>query len=767
MRLISYLVLILISTNYSYTQNTGIVFDNDSLPIPNVEIYFADQDLLLSTDKDGSFIIEKNIPDKSYIYISKFGFASKRILYDIKKPLLIYLEKLHVTLDEVGVSETYSELGNSKFTNIEKAKISDVFLENNTLLEGMSHLSGVDLISSGNGIQKLIIRGLSGMRVVTYLNGMQINNQQWANDHGVGFTDLGLSEVELIKGSSALKYGSESIGGLLFFKDQPFIKSDKIQGYISTKFNNSNYSNSNQFGLKWNKNKLFVNLYGEYSIASDYRLPNGKYFFNSRYNQNAIKFSISHKNSKYQNIFRYHLHNENLGIPGHVCIGDPSAMELSELLSSSYDISDDYKFKIPYQDVTNHLFTYESNLFLNNSKFSLYLGHFINNLKEYELWTRPDFDLTLSSTLITPNIKLSLNDNVYQNDRTDMEIGSQISLINNVNNINDRLVPDASSINIGPYFIFNYEINNFGFNSGIRYDYKHLKSNDNTITTDGRSFDINYENSFSAPSISSGIYYNINDNIFRFSFSQAYRSPHFSELFSNGVHHGTNRYEIGDDGLSIEKSNQFDLKYQWSNEHFGFVVNPFVQNIEDFISITLTDSTHREYDNLGNQLNAFRVYNYIQYDLVQINGIEANIHYHPHYLHNLHIEQSYTFLKTQNKDDEFGLSLTPANSIKTNFLFNLSSYDLLKRFKLSSISLYHLYKFEQNSISQFEEKTNSYNVINFKIGGYLFKNKLEYNFLLDNLLNKEYFPHTSRVRNVAGGIPNPGRSFSVNLRYVL
>ena len=58
------------------------------------------------------------------------------------------------------------------------------------------------------------------MRVVTFLNGMQINNQQ-ANDHGIGFTDLGLGEVELIKGSSALKYGAEAIGGLLYFKDAP------------------------------------------------------------------------------------------------------------------------------------------------------------------------------------------------------------------------------------------------------------------------------------------------------------------------------------------------------------------------------------------------------------------------------------------------------------------------------------------------------------------------------------------------------------------
>ena len=32
---------------------------------------------------------------------------------------------------------------------------------------------------------------------------------------------------------------------------------------------------------------------------------------------------------------------------------------------------------------------------------------------------------------------------------------------------------------------------------------------------------------------------------------------------------------------NIEYSNQIDFKYQWSNEHFGLVLNPFLQNIAD------------------------------------------------------------------------------------------------------------------------------------------------------------------------------------------
>ena len=151
------------------------------------------------------------------------------------------------------------------------------------MVESITELSGVDMISSGLGIQKVVVRGLSGMRVVTYLNGMQINNQQWANDHGIGFTDLGISEVELIKGSSALRYGSEAIGGLLYFKDNPFVYNKKPKAYFSTKFDNSSFLNRSQFGVKLNKKGIYLNFDAENTISSDYRMPNGTYFYNSRF----------------------------------------------------------------------------------------------------------------------------------------------------------------------------------------------------------------------------------------------------------------------------------------------------------------------------------------------------------------------------------------------------------------------------------------------------------------------------------------------------
>ena len=725
---------------FALAQSNGVVVNSNNQPLKNVDVFLADQNIVVKTNVDGEFFFDDNLPNNTYINFFKNGYVSKLVKYKSDIDFKVILNELHVALDEVGVVESYSELGNSRLTSIEKKSLDQVFTLENSMVESIAQISGVDIISSGLGIQKVVVRGLSGMRVVTFLNGMQINNQQWANDHGIGFTDLGLGEVELIKGSSALKYGAEAIGGLLYFKDAPFISSEKVTGFFATKFNNSSYLSSNQFGLKWNQQNFYFNLYGQYSMSTDYRLPDGTYLFNSRFNQRAVKFSLAHRYKKFQNIFRYQYHFENPGIPGHAHVLNPAEIDITDITSSSVDLIDDYKSSVPYQLVNNNLFTFKSNYLTNDLKLSFHAGYFINNLKEHEKWTRPDFDISIKHLQITPNVR-------YNVDKFTFNIGSQISTLDNTNNQIKRLVPDASSLNVGPYTIIDYEHENFGFNYGIRYDYKSLESKDQT-------FDLNYDNEFSNTSFSAGIFYKYLDNTVRITYSGAYRAPHFSELFSDGVHHGTNRYEIGNINLDIEQANQIDVKYQWANEHFGIVLNPFIQDISNFISITPSNSFQ----------NNYRVYNYIQYESVNMKGVELNLHYHPHQLHNLHLEQSYSFLQTNNKDDDYGLAMVPANSIKTKIFLDFSEYEKLTKYKLSYFSINHTYKFKQENFAQYEELTESYNILNSSFG-FAINEKLDCRLAINNLLNEKYSPHTSRVRGVAGGVPNPGRYFSLDLKY--
>jgi len=280
MKIISIVISLLFSLSL-FSQTSGLVLDNEKNPISGASVLFADQNILVETNEKGVFSFSEKIANNSILYIYKHGYSSKLVKFQKTEDIEIIMAKLHVDLDEVGVTESYSDLGNIKLTSIEKKKID--FVQSSSMVESITELAGVDMISSGQGIQKVVVRGLSGMRVVTYLNGMQINNQQWANDHGIGFTDLGINEVELIKGASALKYGSEAIGGLLYFKDYPFTADNKLKGFLASKLNNSSYLTNNQIGLNWNYNNFFVDFYGEYTLSTDYRMPNGDYFFNSRF----------------------------------------------------------------------------------------------------------------------------------------------------------------------------------------------------------------------------------------------------------------------------------------------------------------------------------------------------------------------------------------------------------------------------------------------------------------------------------------------------
>lgn len=59
------------------------------------------------------------------------------------------------------------------------------------------------------------LRGLSGNRIQVNVNGVRFDDRQWQDEHGLGLSDMGVDRVEIIKGPSALFYGSDAMGGVL------------------------------------------------------------------------------------------------------------------------------------------------------------------------------------------------------------------------------------------------------------------------------------------------------------------------------------------------------------------------------------------------------------------------------------------------------------------------------------------------------------------------------------------------------------------------
>ncbi len=720
-----------------FAQIKGFVMDSEANPIEGVSIFLIDYNMLVTSNGDGAFTINKDLPNNTYLEFTKQGYKNKVITYSKEEKIEVVLSKLHVELDEIGIKETYSVLGNSKTLNIEHKSLSNNFISSTSLVENIAQLPGLNSIGSGLGIQKVVIRGLSGLRVVTYLNGMRIANQEWANDHGIGFTDLGLGSIELIKGASALKYGGDAVGGVLYFKDIPFEESERPSGYVATKFDNSHFLFSNQFGLKWSIDRLYVNMYGQQSISSDYRLPhegNTVYLFNSRLRNQSLKSSVAYLSDKIQSVFRYQYNSEQLGIPAHAH-GNLNNITLESITLNSIKFNEDFEITRPTQYINNHLFVFENKYFSNKVKYNLFAGYFSNNLQEFDKWTRAAFDMLLSTATLRFDVSMPINYFIINS-------GVQYQAQSNFNNITDRLIPDSDSKTYSIYSTIDYEKGKYGLNSGVRLDFMEINCED-----------YDYNKLFSSFNSSLGLFYKHKSHLARITYSGSYRAPHLSELFSYGVHHGTMKFEIGNIDLGIEKSHQFDLKYQWNNDHVGLVVNPFMQVIENFIEPSPSDSLFE---------NRYVIYNYNQISNVEISGFEMGLHYHPHFLHNIHIEQSYSFINALNKDNDSFVSMTPSNKIKTTFNLDLSSYKIPSGLK--SIKIYHMHSFAQDNVSIDETPSDSYSLFNIDLS-FNPLNNLMCNVGVNNIFNEKYVPHLSRIKDIAGGIPHPGRSFNVSVKF--
>jgi iron complex outermembrane receptor protein len=110
-------------------------------------------------------------------------------------------------------------------------------------------------------------------------------------------------------------------------------------------------------------------------------------------------------------------------------------------------------------------------------------------------------------------------------------------------------IPNYTAYTSGGYFIGKWSKNSWDAQAGIRYDHKLI--NTSRLLSGGSVFD-RYKFNYSTVGSSLNVGYKpatnwkVNSNI-----SLASRAPHVNELLSNGIHHGTATYEVGDINLSL------------------------------------------------------------------------------------------------------------------------------------------------------------------------------------------------------------------------
>ncbi|HET7361558.1 MAG TPA: TonB-dependent receptor [Salinimicrobium sp.] len=754
-----FMLLLLAVSAMAHGQNSisGIVLDQETKqPIIGATIYMPKLEKGKITDFDGKFTFEK-LPAKNYnLVISFLGFTTKTVAVELPlaEPLKIFMEPSSIEMEQIIISTPFHQLQTENVMKVARESIRDLSKSGAvSLSSGISQIAGVSTISTGTGIGKPVIRGLSSNRVLVFTQGVRLENQQFGGEHGLGLNASGIESVEVIKGPASLLYGSDAIGGVLYFNPEKYAPADSTQLDFKTTYFTNTLGLESNVGFKTSFEKIKFLVRGNYATHSDYKTGTGKRVSNTRFHELDLKTGIGYQNTYYKGDLRYNFTGSEIGIPEE---GEQSVSK---------------NIEIPFQDISNHILSLDNTFYLNNSSIDLTLGYLFNNRKEFEGHHHhheepheeheesheeehgtpiPEGEASLEMHLETFNYDAKYHLPLMGNFET--IAGIQGMFQTNKNFGEEILIPDARIADFGVFATTHYHLENIDLQAGLRYDTRSIESEASGITGE-EHYIPKIDRNFNSYNGALGVKFNLFKAVTaRLNLATGFRAPNLAELTSNGVHHGSNRYEIGNPELDTEQNYQIDLALEYRNEHVELFANAFYNKINNYIYLEPT----------GKRMEDVPVFNYVQNDAYLYGG-EAGIHLHPHPLDWLHVESSYEMVIGKQANGNY-LPLIPAHSIlntlRVEFGENKWGFDSYGFISLRST-------FEQRRTSAFETPTAAYNLFSAGLGGTfnLGPNTLRLMLSGTNLFDKTYFSHLSRLKE--NGIPNMGRNVSLSVKLVL
>ena len=727
-------VLFLLNGFYQGQSLTVQVFDSiRNVPLSNATVYCVEFDQTVLTNSDGKSVITINTSGCLNMKVLMLGYRSAFFtVCEGQSNLKIYLLPVHLDMHEVTVSSGALVQSNKNPFHVESQKMSSLgMISNLTLGEALAKIPGVYNAALGNGISKPVIRGMQGMRVVTLLNGLRLEGQQWGGDHGIGITSLGVSAVEVIKGPASLLYGADALGGVVYLVDAPFAPSNARALEFQTEGFSNTLGGRAQFIYKESYRKFRWFFASTYANHADFQLPSGKFAKNSRFNDLGAKVNMSYTGKRSLYSLRYTASHSVVGIPGHTHDSLATAM--------TFQVAERARtYELPAQFFQNHLIQATAHFYRDKSDILFMYGATLNRLIEFdEKVTIPSLSMSLFNHLAQLRWQLKCNK------RTKLTTGFQAMTQDNANALNasDTLIPNAQSVDLGGYVSVNHEHKKWNLQAGIRYDRRTIFG-----------IDIPHQKniSFNGLNGSVGAVRSSEKFVWRTSLSTGFRAPHLTELFSNGYHHGALRYEVGDAALVPEKARQLDITLEWNQAHGALVLNPFVSLIQDYIYLTP----------MGVLFDGIPGYRYVQNNEVLFSGIDLSYHVHPHFAHGLHWEVSLSYLHVSALGDS-SVSMIPQPRMQNVLRYEFDSKNFIR---LKEVNIQSTLMGPQNNVAYLETTSKGYHVLDFSL---VFAFGKTNQFTIKgggrNVLNSTYIDHLSRLKNIQ--MPFPGRNFFLGIGY--
>ncbi len=666
-----------------------------------------------------------------------------------------------VNLKEVIISTPFKQSSVNNILKVNRLNTSDINItKSQNLSKTLLEMPGFDIISTGPGISKPVIRGLSSNRVTVFNQFMRLENQQWGDEHGMDVAAFGVESIEIIMGPMSVLYGSDAIVGVIYINPDSYIK-DGMEVEVSS-FYNSNYKGlTTNLGLKGNLNKISYLIQGSMVDNKDFETPHEK-IEDTYFDKKDFKAGLGFESDNFISDLRFNISQTKIGIPhgdeehdehGDEDHGDEDHGDEDH---DDEDHEDEEHEEESYQDLENSMITWKNKIILNNkSEFDVTLGYSQNKRKEFGHHDEEhedhhdedhgdedhddedhddEHDEHEGEAALNMDLKTTTVDVKYifpKSEKSDFVFGTSMLSQENTNMGEEQLVPDAKKNDFGFYGLSNFYGKTVDLFVGFRADFRTIEKT-------------NYQKSFSSFTTSLGLKKDFDNGVVRLNFSNGYRAPNLSELFSDGIHHGTARYEIGDNNLEEEKNFQTDLSISTFSSDSQFGMDIFYNSIQDYIYLNPTRG----------KMGDAPVYNYTQTNAVLYGG---EVFYNKETSYDwLSHKTSLAVVRGEKSNSEI-LPFIPPLTLKHSFDMS---------FGKNSFQISGLAKGKKENVSLFETETNSYFVMDLS-GSHkvnLSDNDIDISWSINNLFDKEYFDHLSRFKTL--GIHEMGRNISIGINYI-
>ncbi len=643
-----------------------------------------------------------------------------------------------------------------------------------TIGETLARQPGVSATSFGPSASRPILRGFQGDRVRVLTDGIgSIDVSNTSVDHAVIIDPLLAERIEVLRGPTALLYGSSAVGGVVNVIDTRIPRTVPENGYrvngIGTYGSAANERSGGMAGDVAVGQHLVLHADGSYLKSGDLRT--GGYILSRDQRAQALATAAQTVDPNEADPIDYAASAALKGkLPntqsetwtagaGASIITDTGSLGISySHYDSLYGVPVRYatlpgqEQEAPRLDIVQNRVDLRGEIDTGGdvlSKIRVRIGQ--ASYRHFEL----EEDNSVGTAFYSKGLEGRLE--VVQANRGGWQGASGVQFYNRIFDVvgDEAFLPKNETNQTGLFTLQQYESGRFRAEGGLRYEITDLAAR--TSADDLRFF--RGSQSYHAISGSLGTSYGVTDGVrIGLNASRTERAPSAEELFANGAHAGTQAYELGSADFRLEKSWGLEGTLHAHGDGFSFDASAYYNWFSNYISENRVDpSVCQAAATPSGRIVDLPCFQYQQAD-ARYYGVEANA--------SVRLARIGGYVINADALGDY----VHANIVDDGPVPRIPPMRVLGGLEAQGdrvngrIEVEHV--FDQNRIAAFETPTSDYTMVNASIGLSPFGKDGKTSLLLsaNNLFDVNARRHASFLKDFA---PLAGRDFRATLRFGL